>query len=138
MEPSSHNWMPMADSLSSSTLPDCCKMKQKTSLLSYWRCVLLSGLLDTFENNSEDIVSSSSPITNLWQPVLKLKANLSRTEAALPGVRLHQSVQEERHHHACRLPISGLELQIHSIELTPSSMAEYQNQDPEIQALIEF
>ena len=33
---------------------------------------------------------------------------------------------------------SGLELEIHAIELTPNSMAEYQNQDPEIRALIEF
>ena len=33
---------------------------------------------------------------------------------------------------------SGLELEVHAIELTPTSMAKYQNQDPEIQALIEF
>ena len=33
---------------------------------------------------------------------------------------------------------SGLELEVHAIKLTPTSMAEYQNQDPEIRALIEF
>ena len=31
---------------------------------------------------------------------------------------------------------SGLELEVHAIKLNPTSMAEYQNQDPEI--LIEF
>ena len=33
---------------------------------------------------------------------------------------------------------SGLKLEIHAINLTPTSMADYQNQDPEIRALIEF
>ena len=33
---------------------------------------------------------------------------------------------------------SGLELEIHAINLTPTSMADYQNQDPEIRAHIEF
>ena len=33
---------------------------------------------------------------------------------------------------------SGLELEIHAINFTPTSMADYQNRDPEIRALIEF
>ena len=33
---------------------------------------------------------------------------------------------------------SGLELEVHAISLTPTSMADYQNRDPEIRALIDF
>ena len=33
---------------------------------------------------------------------------------------------------------SGLELEVHAISLTPTSLADYQNRDPEIRALINF